>query len=235
MKRKQVSPNTVKSCLASLRLYFSLYQDISVENLTAYKEYLLCHYKPATVNNRIYGLNRNLDSLEGTPEQLEGGFRLSVIRTQTAPFADNIISESDYEHLKNSLKDSENQFWYFVVRFLACTGARISELLQIKAEHLNLGYMNLCSKGETVRRIYFPDSLCDEAKEWIKSRFIFVKCDGKPITSRGIGCQLKVLARFNDISLLAGLMGHESIETTRIYLLPSSKEQRETIDRIVTW
>ena len=43
------------------------------------------------------------------------------------------------------------------------------------------------------------------------------------------------LTKFNDISLLADLMGHESIETTRIYLTRSSDEQRELIDRIVTW
>ncbi len=90
--------------------------------------------------------------------------------------------------------------------------------------------------------------------------FIFINRQGKPITPRGISSQLKVLARqykitpdtvyphsfrhrfaknflmkFNDISLLADLMGHESIETTRIYLTRSSDEQRELIDKIVTW
>ena len=43
------------------------------------------------------------------------------------------------------------------------------------------------------------------------------------------------LLRFNDISLLADLMGHESIETTRIYLTRSSKEQQKLLDEIITW
>lgn len=43
------------------------------------------------------------------------------------------------------------------------------------------------------------------------------------------------LDRFNDLTLLADLMGHESIETTRIYLTRSSDEQRVLIDKIVTW
>ena len=43
------------------------------------------------------------------------------------------------------------------------------------------------------------------------------------------------LSRFNDIALPADLMGHDSIETTRIYLTRSSKEQRAMIDEIVTW
>ncbi len=43
------------------------------------------------------------------------------------------------------------------------------------------------------------------------------------------------LEKFNDISLLADLMGHESIETTRIYLRRTASEQRELVDSIVTW
>ena len=43
------------------------------------------------------------------------------------------------------------------------------------------------------------------------------------------------LEKFNDISLLADLMGHESIETTRIYLRRSSAEQQEIVDKVITW
>lgn len=43
------------------------------------------------------------------------------------------------------------------------------------------------------------------------------------------------LEKHNDISLLADLMGHESIETTRIYLRRSSSEQQEIVDKVITW
>ena len=43
------------------------------------------------------------------------------------------------------------------------------------------------------------------------------------------------LERFNDLALLADLLGHENIETTRIYLRRSSREQREVIDQVVNW
>ena len=43
------------------------------------------------------------------------------------------------------------------------------------------------------------------------------------------------LEKFNDISLLAALMGHESIETTRIYLRRTSAEQQDIVDRVITW
>ena len=43
------------------------------------------------------------------------------------------------------------------------------------------------------------------------------------------------LDRYNDIALLADLMGHESIETTRIYLRRTAAEQRNIVDKIVNW
>ncbi len=43
------------------------------------------------------------------------------------------------------------------------------------------------------------------------------------------------LDKYNDIALLADLMGHESIETTRIYLRRTATEQQALIDKIVTW
>ena len=136
--------------------------------------------------------------------------------------------------------------------------------------YVNTGFfdklaMDLYSKGGKVRRIYFPEKLCEETLLWLEERevstgFIFTNHHGKQITPRGISSQLKVfakkyriapetvyphsfrhrfaknfLAKFNDISLLADLMGHESIETTRVYLTRSSAEQRELIDKIVTW
>ena len=192
-------------------------------------------------------------------------YQVPAVRRQQKPFLDNIISNEDYMRLRDGLYQDENWFWYFIVRFLAATGARVSELVQIKAEHLRLGYMDLYSKGGKIRRIYFPDSLCTEGLEWLKSKgtasgFIFLNQQGKQITPRGINSQLKRLARryhidpdtvyphsfrhlyaknflakFNDITLLADLLGHESIETTKIYLTQTSREQKELLDRLVTW
>ena len=156
LKKAQASPNTIRSCMAACRLYYSLYDDLTVNHLICFKDYLINHYKAATVNNRIYGINRYLDCLE----ELCGGqmlhFRLTVIRTQQAAFLDNVISQEDYETFKKMLKDDGNLLWYFVVRFLACTGARVSELIQIKAEHLHLGYIDLYTKGGKVRRLVKP-------------------------------------------------------------------------------
>ena len=50
------------------------------------------------------------------------------------------VRNACYTFLKNKLKKEENQEWYFVVRFLAATGARVSELIQMKVEHVQIGY-----------------------------------------------------------------------------------------------
>ena len=267
LKKRGVSNNTILSYLSTVRLYFSLYSEIDLIHLQKFKVYLLEHFRSNTVNTRIFGINQYLlylKSSENISEELSC-FKLSSVKHQQKPFLDNVITKRDYERLKRGLKKDGDMFWYFVVRFLAATGARISELIQIKVEHIQIGCMDLYSKGGKLRRIYFPEKLCLEMLLWLgaqgkDSGFIFVNRRGKQITPRGISLQLKVLARryhipvetvyphsfrhrfaknflskYNDISLLADLMGHESIETTRIYLTQSSKEQSKLIDKIVTW
>ncbi len=268
LKKKNLSKNTVTAYLGSVRLYFSMYRILSVENLGRFRSYLISHYRPSTVNLRIHGLNRYLRFLLEQDEEawLElKDFRLISVKLQKRSFTDAVISNEDYETLKRRLKEDENDLWYFVVRFLGATGARVSELVQMKVEHLRLGYLDLYSKGGKLRRVYFPDALSAEALAWCerrekKSGFLFVNKKGRPISSRGIHCQLKhyakkygidadtvyphsfrhrfainFLMQFNDISLLADLMGHENIETTRIYLTRSSKEQQALLDELITW
>lgn len=257
------SENTVRVYAASVREFYKNHQELTVDELQDYKRELLKKYRPATVNTRIYGINQYVkyQKNSGIPED----FRLPTVRCQHKPFLNNIISKRDYEKLKKGLLKDQDLFWYFVVRFLGATGARVSELVQIKAEHIAVGCMDLYTKGGKMRRIYFPKQLCREMAVWLKQRelssgYIFTSRCGKPITPRGIGLQLKVLAKryrirpetvyphsfrhryaknflekFNDISLLADLMGHDSIETTRIYLTRSSQEQQKVIDRVVTW
>ena len=58
--------------------------------------------------------------------------------------------------------------WYFIVHFLGSTGVRVSELIEIKAEHVAQGYMDLYSKGNKLRRVFFPETLCAEALAWLR-------------------------------------------------------------------
>ena len=58
--------------------------------------------------------------------------------------------------------------WYFVVWYLAATGARVSELIQIKIEHIELRYFDLYTKGGKLRRLYIPKKLRTETLTWLE-------------------------------------------------------------------
>lgn len=258
LRGTNLSENTISSYLFALRQYSSQYDGITKKNLRAYKVWLIESYKPKTVNLRLRAINCYLESIG------KESLKMPFVRVQQKAFLENVISEADYEYFKTCLKRDDELFWYFVIRFLAATGARVSELIQIKVEHIKLGHLDLYSKGGKLRRIYIPKFLQNEALSWLndkhqESGFIFLNKYGDRITTRGISGQLKKLAvrygidpvvvyphsfrhrfaksfleRCNDIAFLADLMGHESIETTRIYLRKTSTEQRAIVDEIIS-
>lgn len=259
LRGTNLSENTISSYLFALRQYSSQHDGITKKNLRAYKVWLIENYKPKTVNLRLRAINCYLESIG------KDGWKMPFVRVQQKAFLENVISEADYEYFKTCLKSDGELFWYFVIRFLAATGARVSELIQIKVEHIKLGHLDLCSKGGKLRRIYIPKALQNEVLSWLndkhqESGFIFLNKYGDRITTRGISGQLKKLAvrygidpvvvyphsfrhrfaksfleRCNDIAFLADLMGHESIETTRIYLRKTSTEQRAIVDDVIDW
>jgi len=259
LRKNNLSENTITSYLWTVDYYSTHYGKLTTENLLAYKGFLMEKYKPKTINLRIQGINKYLEFLG--KEKLQ----LKFIKVQQKTFLENVISNADYTYFKNSLKRDGNMAWYFVVWHLAATGARVSELVQIKVEHVQAGYFDLYTKGGKLRRLYIPKKLTTETLEWLEvsnrtSGFLFLNRFGEKITTRGISQQLKnyaekygvntkvvyphsfrhrfaknFLEKFNDIALLADLMGHESIETTRIYLRRTASEQQALVDKIVTW
>lgn len=256
---QNLSKNTVDSYCFSVNFFFSKFDCITKQNLLAFKAELVDTYKGKTINLRIQGINKYLEFIG------KSNFKLSFIRIQQKSFLENVISDADYDFLKNKLKKDNNLEWYFVVRFLGATGARVSELIQFKYEHLKRGYIDLYTKSGKIRRIFIPKKLSTLALQYYTSinrtnGYIFLNKNGKQITTRGIAHQLKALAtkynmnlkvvyphsfrhrfaknfleKYTDIALLADLMGHESIETTRIYLRKTSEEQQAIVDKIIDW
>ncbi|MCM1488951.1 MAG: site-specific integrase [Firmicutes bacterium] len=259
LREQNLSENTIRAYITALKQFNRSYGEVSLKNMRAYKASLIERYKPQTVNLRIRALNSYLESIG------KEKWKQSFVKVQQKSFLENVISEADYEYFKTCLKSDNEMFWYFAIRFMAATGARVSELIRIKVEHVKIGYLDMYSKGGKLRRIYIPKSLRQEALEWFKenemdSGFIFLNRYGERITARGLARQLKILAarysidpavvyphsfrhrfaksflaRCNDIAFLADLMGHESIETTRIYLRKTATEQREIVDSIIDW
>ena len=259
MKERRLAPNSIKAYVKAVEMFDSIYGDWTSDNLEAFKQYLVCRNKPQTVNQRILALNKYL-LFVGETER-----KLTPVKIQNKSFSENIISCEEYLRLKNGLLADKDKKWYYMVWTMGVTGARVSELMQIRIEDIVAGHVDIVSKGGKSRRIYFPQSLRSEIEEWgmsegLCSGPLFLNNRGEPITTRGFAMHLKRIARkygvnesvvyphsfrhmyaknflekFNDISTLADLLGHESIETTQIYLRRSSREQMRMIDDIVTW
>lgn len=257
---ENLAQNTISSYITAVKGYMEMYEDITKRNLLLWKTHLIENFKAKTVNLKIQAINKYLEFIK------KPNLRIKSVKVQQRTFLENVISDADYVFFKNKLKKEPNKEWYFIVRFLCATGARISELIKIKVEHIKCGYIDLYTKGGKIRRIYIPLKLREEATEWIsndldiETGFIFLNRFKSRITSRGISQQLKKYAlkygldpnvvyphsfrhrfaknfldKYNDISLLADLMGHESIETTRVYLRKTASEQQQIVDKIVTW
>lgn len=256
LDQQDLADNTKKAYFSSVQNYFKQFTTLNKKNLLNYKKFLIANYKPQTVNLRLNAMNYYLRCLK------KDKWALRLVKVAQITFIDNVISVADYEFLKQRLKRSKNYKDYFLVRFLCATGARVSEFVHIKVEHVKTGYFDIYGKGNKYRRIYIPLRLQREAMKYLKrdSGYLFLNDKGKPYNQQYIVKRLKWLAlkyhinpkvmyphsfrhrfaknfilKYNDISMLADILGHESIETTRIYLKKTATEQKDLIDSIVDW
>ena len=126
LSQGNMAKNTISTYLYAVKEFCSRHKELNKRNLLIYKTYLIETYKPKTVNLRIQALNKYLVFVGKTK------LRLKSVKVQQRSYLENVISNADYTFLKNRLKKEDNLEWYFVVRFLAATGARVSELVQIR-------------------------------------------------------------------------------------------------------
>ncbi|MDO4497641.1 MAG: tyrosine-type recombinase/integrase [Bacteroidales bacterium] len=251
--------NTVRAYTQAITQFTRHFAEPSPRNLAIHHEYLIKHYKPQTVNLRILALNKFL-TFTGRSQ-----LRLNLIRIQQKSFAENVISFSDYLKLKSRLLDSGNLRWYFMIWTLGATGARISEILQVRIEDILNTYIDLMTKGNKARRIHFPEHLVAEVRQWCArdphaTGYLYINKQGQRISARGFALHLKSFARqfginpsviyphsfrhmyaktflshHADIATLADFLGHANLSTTQIYLRRTLSEQQKLINEVVDW
>lgn len=260
LRKEDVSVNTQMSYCWTLNFFLTKYHKITNENLMLYKNYLMEGFTPSTVNQRIQAMNKYIKW-----NNIRNIRTLRSVKVQQKPFLENVISMQDYMYLKKKLKKKPDLTDYFLIWIMGCTGARISEILKVKVENIIDGQIDFYGKGRKNRRIYFVSSFQKEAIEWLKtenrnSGYVFIYSDGRAMTVKGVERHLKILAREygidetvmyphsfrhmfgktfydkeKDLPLLADIMGHSSVETTRIYTRRTAQEQRQIIEKTVRW
>lgn len=254
-----MSSNTITAYLFGVKHFYSYYSQLTPDNISLYKVFLMDHYQPQTVNIRIRALNSFL-KFQGIRD-----YKIRAVRLQQKSYMDYVISQADYEYLTQRLWEDGRYTFYYIVRLIASTGVRVSELVTFQAEDAKQGYKDLYSKGGKMRRVYIPTSLQKSLLTWLTSEArstgpLFISHLGRGISISGIRAQLKTYAcqyslnpqvvyphsfrhRFaknfiengGDIAFLSNLLGHDSIETTRIYLRRTSTEQANIFNQVVDW
>ncbi len=162
-------------------------------------------------------------------------------------------------------KDKKYERLYVAIRIMGTTGLRMHELLNVKFEDIKRGAFDIYGKRSKERRIYIPEKAKNELLNLLNgigvtSGFAIVDRSGKQYKTRAFQSILQSLAEetkinkdlmhphgfrhffakefirnHNDICLLADLLGHSNLETTRIYLKMTSREQSEIVNKIVDW
>ena len=171
------------------------------------------------------------------------------------------LTRTEYGRLLNTASEQGKRRLCLLMETICATGIRVSELRYITVEALQKGQAEITSKGK-VRTILLSGKLCQKLKKYIKAQkiisgVIFRTRSGQPLSRRQIWAEMKSLcakARVDaskvyphnlrhlfatlfydvcgDIVKLADVLGHSSIETTRIYLISTGREHRRLLERM---
>lgn len=265
LKNKNMSISTIDNYMQKLNYIFKNKRKVDKDYLFTVKSRLEEKISARTVNLYVNAINSYINFyVEKFDDSIYLKLKMKCIKITKKNYLENVISYAEYLQFTQWLKENKEYKYYYLVITLGCTGMRISELTKCNVQAVKLGYFDVIGKGGKSRRIYIPKKLQKELLVYIHDnnlqQFLFTNKKNKKITERGIAHQLKFLAKKSgvnekvvyphsfrhmyakqfiskrqDIALLADLLGHSHIETTRIYLRMTSEEQKKVVDEVVTW
>jgi len=255
--REEKSTATVEKYLRDVRAFvvFAGEKAVNKELVMAFKQYLQERYAVRSVNSMLASLNSLLTFL-GWQD-----CRVKFIRQQKQIYCSEEKELSKAEYLRLLAAARGKPQLQLVMQTICATGIRVSELRYFTVESIRKGEVVVNNKGKT-RRIMIPGKLrkllmdCVK-KEKIRSGPIFLARNGKPLNRSRIWAQMKQLCKAagvnpgkvfphnlrklfartfygieKDIAKLADILGHSSIDTTRIYIMSTGTEHRRKIERL---
>lgn len=251
MRDNGLSYNTIDTYARQCDIFFKGFRKIDHTSLRAFEDSLI-RCNPRTYNVKITALSRYCKFANFKYE-----FR--HIRVQTKNFCDNAINEEQYQRFIDYAEKYNITAWK-IAKIIANTGVRVSELVNLKVEDLKHGYVDIISKANKSRRIYFPSRLIQELEVYCSGTYLIENYKGEKMTTRGIHNILKkvgekaklplsvvyphsfrhffakmFLKSNNDIALLGDLLGHSDLRTTSIYTRMTTEEQKTKINKVVNW
>lgn len=226
--------------------------------LIAFKEHLQEQgYALSSVNSMLAAVNSFLGYI-GRPEWRLRYLKAprSMFRGQ-----EKELTRQEYERMVSAAKERGNERLELLVQTICATGIRVSEVRAVTVDSLRRGWAEIRSKGR-IRTILLPKKLCRALLAYcrrcgVRSGQVFVTRTGRPLDRSNIWKMMKRLGElarvkgtkvyphnlrhlfartyyraYKDIVRLADILGHASIDTTRIYTVQSGEEQQRQMERL---
>jgi len=260
LRDEEREPGTIEKYLRDIRA-FAVWADgreINKELSAAWKDHLKkSGLQPETINSKLSALNKFFAFLGRNDLRV----KYLKIQRRLFRRADRDLSKTEYKKLFDTAVSLGRTRLALLMEVICATGIRVSEVKYITLEAARAGRADISLKGK-IRTILLPGKLCRKLQKYarkqkIVSGEIFLTRNGKGLSRRQIWAELKALCKkadveaskvfphnlrhlfartfyriYKDIVKLADVLGHSSIETTRIYLISTGAEQARQLERL---
>ena len=240
---------------------FALWQGrrkVTKETVSEWKEQLRqSGYKPETVNGKLSAVNKFLSCMGWG----ECCVKYLKIQRRLFRSTGRELTKDEYTRLVETAQSLGKTRLALLIETICATGIRVSEVKYITAEALRAGRADISLKGK-IRTVLLPGKLCRKLQKYAKKQKItsgevFLTRSGKGISRRQIWAEMKALCKqarvapskvfphnlrhlfartfyrvSRDVAKLADVLGHSSIETTRIYLISTGAEHVRQLERL---
>lgn len=260
LREEEKSENTIEKYLRDVRAFAAYLSGIEVtkETVIAYKSRLLAeNYAVRSINSILASVNSLFAFLGWTDCKVKS---IKLQRQVYCP-EEKELTKAEYMRLVNIAKQKGNERLNLILQTICGTGIRVSELQYITVEAVKCSEAVVSLKGKT-RSVFIVKELQKKllryaAEQKIHSGCIFITRTGKPISRTNIWREMKGLceqagvnpqkvfphnlrhlfARIfygieKDIAKLADILGHSSINTTRIYIISTGDEHRKRMEHM---
>lgn len=259
LKDEEKSSLTVEKYMRDVRSFadFAGSSEISKQLVLEYKNKLSAFYTVTSANSMIAALNSFLRFC-GWHELCIKQFK---VQRQAYCSEEKELTRSEYIRLLDAANRRKNRRLNLIIQTICGTGIRVSELQYITVEALHRGEATVNCKGKN-RRIFIVQRLRNKLLRYVRennivSGAIFVTRNGKPISRNNVWKEMKLLCEQanvasskvfphnlrhlfartfygieKDIAKLADILGHASINTTRIYIVTTGAEHRRKMEHM---